>query len=243
MILFHLKTGKKYYIKDPKDFSTHLGVIKKEYLENAKPGEIIKSHLGEEFVVLKDTFIDLLEFLKRGPQTTHPKDFGLLVSLTGLSSGWKVVEGGAGSGILTSFLANTVKPDGRVYSYEKRGEFYEIAKENLEKTGLIDYVDLKLKDITIGIDEKNVDIVVLDVGDPWRVLEHAYNSLRVGGYLAVFLPNITSVLKLLELNRKFYLLGIYESIVREWIYRKDVLRPRHMQLSHTEFLILFRKIK
>jgi len=59
----------------------------------------------------------------------------------------------------------------------------------------------------------------------------------------VFLPNITSVLKLLELNRKFYLLGIYESIVREWIYRKDVLRPRHMQLSHTEFLILFRKIK
>ena len=242
MILFHLKTGKRYYIKEPKDLSTHLGVIKKEDLESAKPGKIVKSHLGEEFVVLQDTFIDLLEFLKRGPQTTHPKDFGLLISLTGLSSGWKVVEGGSGSGILTTFLANIVKPDGKVYSYEKRKEFYEIAKENLEKIGLIRYVDLKLKDITMGIDEKGVDMVILDIGEPWKVLEHAYNSLKIGGYLAVFLPNITSVLKLLEENSKFYLLGIYENIVREWIYRKDVLRPKNMQLVHTEFLVLFRKL-
>jgi len=101
---------------------------------------------------------------------------------------------------------------------------------------------LKLKDITMGIDEKGVDMVILDIGEPWKVLEHAYNSLKVGGYLAVFLPNITSVLKLLEENSKFYLLGIYENIVREWIYRKDVLRPKNMQLVHTEFLVLFRKL-
>ncbi|HID40622.1 MAG TPA: tRNA methyltransferase, partial [Pyrodictium sp.] len=147
MILIHRKSGKTFYAKDiTRDFSTHLGIIKAEDLSNLKNGDIIKSHLGEEFIYLEDSFIDKILFIKRGPQITHQKDIGLLISLTGLSSGWKVVEGGSGSGYMTAFLANIVKPNGKIYSYEKRDDFYTIAKKNLEFLGLSDYVVLKNRD-------------------------------------------------------------------------------------------------
>jgi len=244
MIIIHRRTGKKFYIREIRDYNTNFGIIKKEDLEKAKPNDIIKSHLGEEFIVAEENLIDMLGFLKRRTQSTHPKDFGLLVSLTGISSGWRVVELGTGSGILTAFLANAVKPNGKVYSYENRKEFYEIARENLEKLRLLDYVELKLKDvIKEGIDERGVDIVISDIPNPFEILENIYDSLKPFGYFASFLPNITSVLKLLSSNNLFYLVGIYENIVRGWRYeKKNVLRPKNKQLVHTEFLVLMRKL-
>ncbi|MEM4819294.1 MAG: methyltransferase domain-containing protein, partial [Nanopusillaceae archaeon] len=147
------------------------------------------------------------------------------------------------SGILTAFLANIVKPDGKIYSYENRKEFYDIAKENLIKLNLIDYVELKLKDVKEGIEEKNVDLVVSDIPDPFLILDNIYDSLKLGGYFVSFLPNITSVLKLLDKNEKFNLVGVYENILRVWKYeKKDVLRPKNKQLVHTEFLVLMRKL-
>ncbi|BBL45442.1 tRNA (adenine57-N1/adenine58-N1)-methyltransferase catalytic subunit [Nanobdella aerobiophila] len=243
MILLHKKTGKKFYLENKdKDFNTHFGIIKKEDL-NKEPGSIVKSHLGEEFIIFEDNFNDIIGYLKLGPQSVHKKDIGLLYSLVPIYSGMKIVEGGTGSGILTSYLANSVKPNGKVYSYEIRKDFYKIAKKNFEKLKLLDYIELKLKDINNGIEEKNVDLIVLDTPDPWNTLNFAYESLKIGGYLASFLPNITSVLKLLDLNEKFLLIGIYENFVRKWEYvRGKVLRPENFEIVHTEFLVLFRRI-
>lgn len=242
MILIHLTSGKKFYVDKLKDFSTNFGIIKKEYLEKAKSGEVIKSHLNEEFLVLEDSICDILEIIKRGPQITHPKDFGMLTSLTGLSSGWNVVEGGSGSGVLTSLLANIVKPDGIVYTYEKNKSFLKIAMYNVSRLRLNENVVFKNKDIREGIDETNIDLVILDIPDPWNVLEHAWNSLKPGKFLAIFLPNMTSVLKTLEKLEKFYVDGIYECFTRKWVYKKKILRPKSTQIVHTEFLILARKI-
>jgi len=244
MILIHRKSGKRFYVREIKDINTHFGIIKKEDLMKAKPYDIVKSHLNEEFLVVEDNLIDSLSFLKRRTQVTHPKDIGLLFSLTGISSGWRVVELGTGSGIMTSFLASLVRPSGKVYSYENRKEFYEIAKENLEKLKLIEYVELKLRDvISEGIDEKDVDIVISDIPRPFDIIDEIYDSLKFSGYFASFLPNITSVLRLLSSNRDFHLVGIYESFHRVWKYEKEeVLRPKNKQLVHKEFLVLMRKL-
>lgn len=243
MILIHRKSGKIFYLNDTnKDFNTNFGIIKKEDIQNAKNGDILRTHIGEEFVVIEDNFNDLIrKNFKKITQTLHPKDFALLNSLVFIEKNWRIVEGGTGSGFLTILLAKSV-PEGFVYSYEIRDDFYKIAKENIERFN-IKNVEIKLKDINKGIDEKNIDLIILDIPDPWNTLEHSYNSLKIGGYLAVFLPNMTSVIKLLNKNEKFHLIGIYENIVRKWKYRKDdVLRPENMQLVHTEFLVLFRRI-
>jgi tRNA (adenine57-N1/adenine58-N1)-methyltransferase len=129
-----------------------------------------------------------------------------------------------------------------VYSYEKRKEFLHIAHKNISKLGLTQYVVLKNKDIRNGIDEKSVDLIVLDIPDPWNATDHAWHSLKPGGFLTIYLPNVTSILKTLNNIKGFYLEGIYECFVRRWIYREEVLRPESTQLVHTEFLILLRKM-
>ncbi len=244
MILIHKKSGKKFYIEEVnKDFHTNFGILKKDDLIKSKPGDIIISHIGEEFLVLNDTFIDKIEKIIRKTQTINYKDIGMLISLTGIGSGSNIIEIGTGSGFLTAFLANIVKPFGKVYSYEIREDFYEIAKKNLEKLNLIDYVELKLKNAYEGLDEKDIDVVISDIPEPWNLIDHAYKSLKFGGFFVSFLPNITSVLKLLDNNDKFLFLGVYENITRKWIYKKsNVLRPRNVELVHTEFLVLLRKI-
>jgi len=244
MLLVHRKTGKKILILNKeKDYNTEFGIIKKEDLQKAKEGDIIKTHLGEEFIVLEERFVDKIEKIRRGPQITHPKDIGMIISYTGLSSGWRVVELGTGTGMLTVYLANVVKPDGHVYSYEIREDFLKIAEENLKFLGLENYVTLKLKDCREGIDEKEVDLVISDFRDPWNALEHIYNALRIGGFYVALFPNILQVYELIEKACNYFKLEkIFTVHLIEWVYKKSVLRPKNMQLYHTEFIIIFRKI-
>ena len=79
--------------------------------------------------------LDLMEKFERGPQVMHLKDIGAIIAGTGVSSGWTVVEGGSGSGFLTSVLASIVQP-GKVYSYEISRKFQQIARKNVELAGL-----------------------------------------------------------------------------------------------------------
>jgi tRNA(1-methyladenosine) methyltransferase and related methyltransferases len=97
------------------------------------------------------------------------------------------------------------------YIHTKLERIFIILQRKFRKLKLLDYVELKLKNINEGIDEKDIDLIILDIPDPWNTLEHAYNSLKFGGYLVSFLPNITSVLKLLDLNDKFLFIGVYEN--------------------------------
>ena len=242
ILLLNLENKKKKIIWELKDYNFDFGIIKKESLEKAKEGDIIESHIGKKIKVLKPYFIDFIEEAERGPQITHPKDIGIIISYTGISDGWKVLEIGAGSGILTMYLANSVKPNGKVFSYEKRKEFYEIAKRNLERTGLIKYVDLKLKD-GYEFEEKELDMIVTDIPRPWEIIEKIYNSLKSGGFLVSLFPNMTSVKIMIENIKEydFFNTKIYEVFIREWISDKKVLKPVHKGILHTEFIILTRK--
>ena len=63
--------------------------------------------------------------------------------------------------------------------------------KNLKKAGLEQYVHTKIKDITKGITEKNLDTVILDIPGPWEAVEHAWKALKVGGYFCSFSPLIS----------------------------------------------------
>ena len=65
------------------------------------------------------SFIDQLKKCKRGPQVILPKDAGSIAAITGVSSGWKCLDAGGGSGFLSLFLGNLVRPGGKVSAYEK----------------------------------------------------------------------------------------------------------------------------
>lgn len=75
---------------------------------------------------------------------------------------------------MTAVLAYYVRPNGKVYGYDKREDAINIARKNLEMLGLLEWVELKLRDvITDGFAERDLDAVILDMGDPWNAIPRA----------------------------------------------------------------------
>src|SRR3989344_8624137 len=166
------------------DFHTQFGVIKEKDIKNGT----VKSNLGKEFLILEANFLDELTKIRRGPAITHPKDIGLIITTTGIGMNSKVLDAGAGSGLLSSYLARI---GCKVISYEMNKEFLKIAQLNHKDLGL--EVEVKNKDIYEGIDEKELDCVILDLPEPWKALKHVLKSLKNGGFLVCYLPTITQV--------------------------------------------------
>lgn len=224
--------GEKLYWRDG-DLHTRFGVIKEKEIKNG----VVKSHIGKEFLVYDASFIDKVNRIKRGPAVVVNKDVGIIIANTGINAKSKILEAGTGSGRLTAFLANI---SSNVTSYEHKKEIFELAKRNLDDLKL--KVKLKNKDIYEGIDEKNLDAVILDLAEPWRVLKHAEKALKCGGFLVAYLPNITQVIQLVRsLSAPFILDKVEEVIEREW-YVDDRVRPVNTILGHTAFLVFVRKI-
>ncbi|MFB0563340.1 MAG: tRNA (adenine-N1)-methyltransferase [Candidatus Lokiarchaeia archaeon] len=230
--------------EEEKKHHTHRGVVNFDDIIGNPYGTTVLSNLNHKFYVVRPTPMDLILKMQRATQIIYPKDIGLILLNTGVGPGSRVVEAGTGSGALTSILANYVKPAGRVYSYENREEFLKIARKNLEKAEVINYVELKNKDILEGIEEEQVDAVILDIATPWLVVKLAYDVLIGGGHFASYSPTIEQVQKTVkELKKeKFIDLRTQECIVRYINVEEGKTRPETRMIGHTAFLTFARKI-
>ncbi len=226
-----------------RELHTHKGVVRLSDVIGLPYGSRIRSSTGEEFVVLRPTIRDYVLKGRRATQIIYPKDMGLILAFTGIGPGWRVVEGGTGTGALTAFLAYHVRPDGRVYSYEVRPEFLEVARANLERIGLLDFVELKLADITEGISERGVDAVVLDIASPWLAIPHAHEALRGGGTLASFSPTVDQVVKTVQALREhgFVDIQVIECLLRHIRAEPGKTRPEWLMRAHTGYITFARK--
>lgn len=229
---------KVYYIKDSsKDYHTEFGLIKAKDLKKKKA----KTNTGKEFFILEAGFIDNYRKIKRGAQIITPKDAGVIITETGIGKKSKVLEAGGGSGGLTVVLGNIC---GEVITYEQKKEFVKIIKENVEACGLTN-VKIRNKNVTKRITEKNLDLVMLDMLNPEKVVEHATKSLKQGGFLAAYLPSVTQIVsfvKKIEKTKGLVLVKVLETIQREWKISGKIARPEFRMLGHTGFLVISRKI-
>jgi len=229
---------KKNYIIKPILFSCEFGTIDLRKLIGKNFG--IKIKIGKEsFTVVKPNIIDFLRKAKRGPQIILPKDASLITSITGCSPSWKVVDVGTGSGFLSMFLGNL---GCKVYTYEKRKEFYKIAKKNISNFGFKN-INLKNSDITKGIKEKDIDLITFDMQYPEKAIKHAFKALKPGGWLVVYSMHVEEVKKVVNELKKYDFINvkILENIQREWQSVKQFTRPKTYMLAHTGFLTFARK--
>ncbi|MGB9823952.1 MAG: tRNA (adenine-N1)-methyltransferase [Candidatus Hydrothermia bacterium] len=240
--------GKKahYFLKykPGEKFSSHLGEI--TFPETLNYGDVVFSHSGHKFYVLKPSLSDQILFIKRQTTIMYPKDIGYLILETGLRCGARVAEVGSGSGALTTVLASIVGDEGEVYSFERREEFLNLAKENIEKYGLSKRVKFYLRDVAEeGFGLENLDIIFVDVPEPWTIVKWAYKALAGGGFWASLSPNIEQVSKTVnELkNYNFLLIKTVEILEREILVRDVGTRPREIMISHTGYLTVARKVK
>jgi tRNA (adenine57-N1/adenine58-N1)-methyltransferase len=244
-VLLYLDRKRTYLIRveKGKSFHTHKGFLQLDDLVGKEYGTRIVSSMGVEFMVLKPTIVDYIFKVQRKTQISYPKDIALILMFSGVGPGSRVVEAGTGTGALTSALAFYVKPTGRVYSYEIRREFLEMALKNLKRVGVSEHVELKNKDITEGIDEEEVDAVILDMATPWLVVPHAYSALKGSGILVSFSPTIDQVVKTVEAleEKGFVDVETVESLMRGMQIERGKTRPQTLMTGHTGYITFARK--
>jgi tRNA (adenine57-N1/adenine58-N1)-methyltransferase len=234
--------GKKYITRD-EEFHTNYGFITKEDMQNGKPGDILKTHLGHNYKVLKANINDYIDLMERKCSIILPKDIGIITAYTGMGSGDRVIDAGTGAGATALHFGNIVGDKGEVQSYEIREDFTEIAKRNVENFGL-NNIHIKYKDITEGIEEDDIDIVFLDLPKPWDIVESSRESLKVGGFIATYTPYIEQVQILHRVLKKFEFsnLNTVECILREIEVKNKGTRPKTRGAGHTGYLTFARNL-
>jgi tRNA (adenine57-N1/adenine58-N1)-methyltransferase len=244
-VLLYLDKRRSYLVKVEKgrDLHTHKGFIHFSDLIGKEYGTRVKSSLNVEFVALNPSIRDYVFKMARKTQIIYPKDISLITMFSNIQPGSRVVEAGTGTGALTTALASYVKPSGRIYSYEIRTEFLQPAEKNLEKAGVTEYVELKNGDVTQGIQEKEVDAVVLDLATPWLVVPHAYASLKGSGMLVSFSPTIDQVVKTVEAMEEtgFVDIETIECLLRGMQIERGKTRPETLMTAHTGYITHARK--
>ena len=244
-VLFYLSPRKIWLIQvsPGKQVHTHAGYIEVEEVIGKEYGQSVMTNTNQEIYLLYPRLNDFIFKSKRATQILYPKDMAIIASWTDLSNGKKVVEAGTGSGSLSCFIANLIRPEGRLYTYDVREESHEIAKKNIEKAGLSEFVTLKIKDAKLGLEEKDMDVAILDLGDPWTLIKTMKGCLRPGGILASVSPTINQVEKVvIELqNEGFLEIETLEILMREMEVREGKTRPAMRMVGHTTYLTFARK--
>ena len=185
-------------IDKSRQFHTHKGFINLGDLVGKAFGSEIKSSLGFTFWILRPTTHDLVMHTARRTQIMYPKDIGLIILKLALTSETKVLEVGTGSGAMTVAAAMAVKPSGHVHTYEVRDEFAEMAERNLNRASLSEYVTIHRADAAAGIEGSDYDAAIIDVGDPWTVIQHVHVALAGGAPVVSFSPTVNQVEKTTE---------------------------------------------
>ena len=248
LVLFIIsgRRGEKKFIRRAKrgqKFHTHAGLIEYNDIIGREWGFRATTNLGREVLVLEPTLADLIEKLPRKTQIIYPKDAAFALIKSGVRPGSTVVEGGTGSGSLALCLSRAVGEGGSVVSYEINERILRRARRNLEALGANNIV-LKNKDMREKIDERDVDAVFLDLGDPWEVMPEAKAALKPGGVVCVFVPSYEQVKKSVLAGRElgFSAIEVDELLLRGYDVNAQRTRPRPWMIGHTVFLITMRKV-
>ncbi len=104
-------------------------------------------------------------------------------------------------------------------------------------------MELKNRDVTAGIEERDVDAVVLDLATPWLVVPHAYASLKPSGTIVSFSPTIDQVVKTVEAleEESFVDVESVECLMRGMQVERGKTRPQTLMTAHTGYITFARK--
>jgi tRNA (adenine57-N1/adenine58-N1)-methyltransferase catalytic subunit len=227
-------------------FHFHGGAVPHDLVLGSEEGTVVHSTTGADLTCLRPRLADFALKMPRGAQVIYSKDVGAILVHADIAPGSRVLEAGTGSGALTLALCRATGPEGRVVSYEIRGDFHSLAAENLEAFfgKLPSWLDLRRGDVRDVAGAGEVfDRAVLDLPEPWAVLPEVASALRTGGLLCTYLPTTNQVQQgVLAMEAAgFADLLTLEVLVRTWHVTRQSVRPDHRMVAHTGFLSLGRK--
>jgi tRNA (adenine57-N1/adenine58-N1)-methyltransferase len=202
---------------------------------------------GSKFWLVRPTLAEYVLKMPRGAQVIYPKDIATILIWADVFPGARVLEAGLGSGALTMALLRAVGDRGTVISYEVREDFSKRAQENVAAyLGTRENWTVRLKDIYGGIEDPDLDRLILDLPEPWQVVPHAAEALRDGGLFLSYLPTIIQTVRIVETlrgRRDFIGVETFETLLRGWHIEGPSVRPDHRMVAHTAFITVARKVR
>ena len=246
-VLFYFNHSKKWLMKISKKESlhTHIGVIKHSDAIGKEYGSRVMTSKDKYVYVLKPTMYDYVMKLQHGTQIVYPKDLGYIVARAGIGSGQKILEIGTGSGSLTSFVANIVKPRGHVYTFDVNENFMKIAEKNIKKAGVSKYVTQHNLDLKTAkkMPLEDMDVALIDLGDPWVVIPQVRKMLKGSGSIFAICPTMNQLEKLTMalVENEFTDIESTEHILRTIEAREGKTRHSFQGIGHTTYLCFARK--
>ena len=241
MAVLLVREDREYLVDPGERLETDLGII--EVPDDPVPGDVVESHLGETFRVQALRGPDLFEHFERTGAPMMPRDVGLVMGLTGVGSGDRVLDAGTGTGVLAAYLG---RAGAEVTSFERDPEFAEVARENMAMAGVENRVEVQTGDLTDHLDElagESFDVLTLDTEDAASVVERAPTLLIRGGFVAVYSPFVESSRAVVEAAREVGLTEIetLETIQREMDFDDRGSRPSTAGVGHTGYLTIARR--
>ena len=254
-----LQDGERIHLVDPKNrhyaltlkagdvFQLSGETIAHDTLIGRPDGSLVTLSRGRRLLALRPTLSEYVLKMPRGAQVIYPKDLGVIVQWADIYPGARVFEAGTGSGALTMALLRAVGERGHVFSYEAREDFTRTAMKNIERyLGPCGNLTVRQKDAYEGIEETELDRLILDLPEPWRVVPHAVSALRSGGIYLSYVPTIPQVMQTTDaLHRAavFSMIQTFETLLRTWNIAGRSVRPDHRMVAHSGFLTVARKVE
>ena len=220
------------------EFHSHTGVVDHDDILGGVEGVTVRSGTGARYTAMRPSLTDFVLRMPRGAQVVYPKDIAAILQFADVRPGSRVFEAGVGSGALSIGL---LRAGADVVGYDVRSEFAERALANVATflgAAALERYRLEHRDAYEGIAARDLDSVVLDLPEPWRVVGHAEGALRRGGMFVAYTPSVTQVMQLRETlaASNFELVGTVEVLQRSWHVEGQAVRPDHRMVAHTAFL-------
>ena len=229
-----------------KQFHTHKGILEHDALIGGP--DCVSVTIGTTtYLAQRPLLSDYVLSMPRGAQVVYPKDSANIVGMADIFPGAHVVEAGVGSGALSMSLLRAVGESGRLSSYERRADFAEIARSNVERFfgGPHPAWSITVGSLQDELVDTDVDRVVLDMLAPWECLDAVSKALRPGGVLCCYVATTTQLSTTVEAMRNhgtFTEPTSWETMARGWHVEGLAVRPQHRMVGHTGFLCTTRRL-
>jgi tRNA (adenine57-N1/adenine58-N1)-methyltransferase catalytic subunit len=245
-------------LQPSRSFHTHRGSLAHDDLIGSPEGSVVRSTGGTPYVALRPLLADFTLSMTRGAAVIYPKDAAQIVAMADVFPGARVLEAGAGSGALSCWLLRAVGEEGLLVSVERRPDFADIARGNVERffggphpawrltvgdlAGLRQPGDGPAADADV---QEVFDRVVLDLVAPWEYVGQAADALIPGGLICCYVASVTQLSRIVEAIREqgsFDEPAAWESLTRGWHVDGLAVRPEHRMVGHTGFLVTARRL-
>ena len=242
-----LKNNKNKHLavlKDDQEFVTQNGVIKFNDIKELP--SVINSSNNHEYHVYIPSFEEFILLMKRGPQIIYPKDIGSILIAGNINKNSNILEIGTGSGALTLYLNLILDKESQLFTLDESKRNQRRAQKTIDRflTSTknnnflkVNYINTNLSNFSFKDIADEVDTIITDIPEPWEFFMK--NKIEKNLNWVSYLPSITQVEKIvIKLNEhNFINIKIMETLNREWIVDKKIVRPKNEMVGHTGFVV------